>query len=96
VRDFEDEQMRQQYLVSRTLKLGFIDLLSKRAKVGHAMIFEAFSAGGDCVGLLACSSCALQGSISGAHVWFDSEADELHFPVLVLYPETAMSDFIQV
>ena len=88
--------MRQQYLVSRTLKLGFIDLLSKRAKVGHAMIFEAFSAGGDCVGLLACSSCALQGSISGAHVWFDSEADELHFPVLVLYPETAMSDFIQV
>ena len=35
------------------------------------------------------------GSSSGARVWFDGELNELHFPVLLLYPETAMSDFIQ-
>eukprot|EP00747_Dinoflagellata_sp_TGD_P032450 gnl/TRDRNA2_/TRDRNA2_136001_c1_seq1.p1 gnl/TRDRNA2_/TRDRNA2_136001_c1~~gnl/TRDRNA2_/TRDRNA2_136001_c1_seq1.p1 ORF type:complete len:350 (+),score=60.74 gnl/TRDRNA2_/TRDRNA2_136001_c1_seq1:27-1052(+) len=35
------------------------------------------------------------GPSSGARWWYDSEVDELHFPVLLLYPEPAMSDFIQ-
>lgn len=36
------------------------------------------------------------GSSSGARIWYEAEADQLHFPVLLLYPESAMSDFIQV
>ena len=32
---------------------------------------------------------------SGARVWFDADFDELHWPVLLLYPEDAQSDFIQ-
>ena len=35
------------------------------------------------------------GARSGARIWFDAELDELHWPVLFLYPEEAQSDFIQ-
>ena len=35
------------------------------------------------------------GAISGARVWYDAEGGELHWPVLLLYPEDAQSDFIQ-
>lgn len=35
------------------------------------------------------------GENSGARVWFDSTTDEVHWPVLLLYPEASMSDFIQ-
>ena len=35
------------------------------------------------------------GARSGARVWFDAELDELHWPVLFLYPEDGQSDFIQ-
>ena len=35
------------------------------------------------------------GGSSGARVWWDAELDELHWPVLLLYPETAQSDMIQ-
>ena len=35
------------------------------------------------------------GANSGARVWYDAELDELHWPVLLLYPEHAQTDFIQ-
>ena len=35
------------------------------------------------------------GERSGARVWYDAELSEIHWPVLLLYPEHAMSDFIQ-
>ena len=35
------------------------------------------------------------GAASGARVWYDAELDEVHWPVLLLYPEDAQSDFIQ-
>jgi Ca2+-binding EF-hand superfamily protein len=35
------------------------------------------------------------GETAGARVWYDDEADELHWPLLLLYPEPAQSDFIQ-
>ena len=38
---------------------------------------------------------AYVGPSSGARVWYDAAADCVHWPVLLLYPETAQSDFIQ-
>ena len=35
------------------------------------------------------------GATSGARVWYDEESDELHWPLLLLYPEPAQSDFVQ-
>jgi Ca2+-binding EF-hand superfamily protein len=35
------------------------------------------------------------GENSGARVWYDAASDEVHWPVLFLYPEASMSDFIQ-
>ena len=35
------------------------------------------------------------GAASGARVWYDADDDELHWPLLLLYPEEAQSDFIQ-
>ena len=35
------------------------------------------------------------GPASGAKVWYGLETDELHWPLLLLYPEHAQSDFIQ-
>ena len=35
------------------------------------------------------------GEHAGARLWYDSAAAELHSPVLLLYPEASMSDFIQ-
>ena len=35
------------------------------------------------------------GAASGARIWYDLEQDELHWPLLLLYPETAQSDFVQ-
>lgn len=35
------------------------------------------------------------GPHTGARVWYDAELDEVHWPVLLLYPEPAQSDFIQ-
>jgi len=35
------------------------------------------------------------GAHSGAHTWYDAAADEVHWPVMFLYPETSMSDYIQ-
>ena len=32
---------------------------------------------------------------SGAKIWYDLELDELHWPLLLLYPEVAQSDFVQ-
>lgn len=31
----------------------------------------------------------------GARVWYDEEEDEIHWPLLFLYPEVAQSDFLQ-
>ena len=36
------------------------------------------------------------GPNAGARVWYDPEGDELHWPVMLLYPEVSQSDFIQV
>ena len=36
------------------------------------------------------------GANSGARVWYDAVDDEVHWPVVLLYPETSRSDFIQV
>ena len=35
------------------------------------------------------------GASSGAKVWYDLELDEMHWPLLMLYPEFAQSDFVQ-
>ena len=35
------------------------------------------------------------GGNSGARIWFDPEQGEMHWPMLFLYPEHQMSDFIQ-
>ena len=35
------------------------------------------------------------GEHSGARVWYDAHEDVVHWPVLLLYPEAAQSDFIQ-
>ena len=35
------------------------------------------------------------GERSGAHIWYDPEVDELHWPALLLYPEHGQSDLIQ-
>ena len=38
---------------------------------------------------------AAQPRSAHAHTWPRSQADELHWPLLVLYPEPAQSDFVQ-
>lgn len=35
------------------------------------------------------------GAAAGARVWYDDEKDAMHWPLLLLYPEPAMSDFVQ-
>ena len=35
------------------------------------------------------------GASSGARIWWDAAEDAVHWPLLVLYPEVGMSDFVQ-
>jgi len=36
------------------------------------------------------------GASAGARVWYDEQEDELYWPLLLLYPEAAQSDMVQV